>query len=326
MLNDDYHNYLNALLLNEPIDSKYQNLLTFDMYLTLISLNNKQYKASYYQNEINILEDFLRKVNNLKVKIQLKRKENEIDELLANIKAIYKDNSFLIEKYNEEKIPLVSTIETKNPTDITTIIDKLTKTKMTSLAKKLDNDKIRDEIINNIYTTDFYLNDDTFNMADISLSLSEFYHIFDYLLDINNYQNITNPWKLNYINSVIESINNGTKLTDYLIIILTVLFVNNNLNGEGINTNKFNIENIKISELYQFANNETSNPETNAKWKKIVIPNDYLYQKIKLIVSTGSYYYQNNIFVMELINDFKISILTEDLSNFLKENISKIIV
>ena len=81
--------YLNNLLNNDEVDN---NRLTFDIYLTLLALNNKQYQNSHYNIEINVLDDFLRKVNNLKVKIQLKRKDNEIDELLTNIKTIYEQN------------------------------------------------------------------------------------------------------------------------------------------------------------------------------------------------------------------------------------------
>ena len=48
-----------------------------------------------------------------------------------------------------------------------------------------------------------------------------------------------------------------------------------------------------------------------------------MYQKIKAMVTSGMYYFNNNIFTMDLINDFKTSILIDDLINFIKENITK---
>ena len=324
MLDIDYQNYLTNILDNKPLDN---NQLVFDIYLTLLALNNNHFDEKKYQNEINILEDFLRKVNNLKVKIQLKRKQEEIDKLLIEIKNIYEQNKNLIDKYNQENIDIITTLESKDPIDITNIIDKLTKLKLTRLAKKGMHDKLRKEIINNIFNTDYYINDDTFYMNDIALPLSEFYEIFDYLLDINNYKQTysneaINLSRSNLINELINKIKNNQELSNYLPVILTSLFTKD-INSEDIDTSKFNIDNIKISELYSFANNNDLDNTKNAKWKKVIIPNDYLYQKIKIMVTSGMYYFKNNIFTMELINDFKISILVDDLIIFIKENISK---
>lgn len=324
MLDIDYQNYLTNLLDNKPLDN---NQLVFDIYLTLLALNNNHFDEKKYQNEINILEDFLRKVNNLKVKIQLKRKQEEIDKLLIEIKTIYEQNKNLIDKYNQENIDIITTLESKDPIDITNIIDKLTKLKLTKLAKKEMHDKLRKEIINNIFNTDYYINDNAFYMNDIALPLSEFYEIFDYLLDINNYKQTysneaINLSRSNLINELINKIKNNQELSNYLPVILTSLFTKD-INSEDIDTSKFNIDNIKISELYSFANNNDLDNTKNAKWKKVIIPNDYLYQKIKIMVTSGMYYFKNNIFTMELINDFKISILVDDLIIFIKENISK---
>jgi len=325
MLDIDYKTYLSNLLDNEETNEKQ---LTFDLYLTLLALNNKQYQEIKQEIEINTLEDFLRKVNNLKVKIQLKRKNEEIDKLLTDIKNIYEQNKNLIDKYNQENLDIISILESKNPIDITNIIDKLTKLKLTKLSKRQKYNKLRNEIVNNIFNTEYYLDEDTFYMGDTIISLTEFYEIFDYLLDIGNYQAIyhnelANTSRNNLILNIIDKIRNNTKLTNYLPVILTSLLTKN-VNSEGVNTSKFNIDNIKISELYSFANYNNIDTSENAKWKKVVIPNDYLYQKIKTMITSGMYYFNNNIFTMDLINDFKTSILIDDLINFIRENINNL--
>ena len=148
--------------------------------------------------------------------------------------------------------------------------------------------------------------------------------MFDYLLDINNYkpiyqQEINNNLRIKTISELINKIKVNQPVTTYLPVILTILF-NKPLNSENINTTKFNIENIKISDLYSFLSYDGIN---TAKWKKVSIPNEYLYGKIKTALDTGMYYINNNIFTIDIINDFKVSILIDDLINFLKENINK---
>ena len=62
-----YTDYLTELLENNITNTNY---LKLDLYLTLLSLNNNNYQEKTYQNELNIIEDFLRKINNLKEKIK----------------------------------------------------------------------------------------------------------------------------------------------------------------------------------------------------------------------------------------------------------------
>mgnify|MGYP004675126079 CR=1 FL=1 len=63
-------------------DDTLETPLKLNIYLALLSLNNNNYKDEYFITEHEIIDNFLRKVNNLKVKIQLKRKEIEIDNLI----------------------------------------------------------------------------------------------------------------------------------------------------------------------------------------------------------------------------------------------------
>ena len=326
MIDMTYNEYLIKLLDNTSDSLTYNDNLKLDIYLTLLSLNNHNYSDKLYQNEISIIEDFLRKVNNLKVKIQLKRKTEEIDSLLSDIKNIYQNNKVIINKYNPDNDEIITIIVSKEPNLITNLIDKLTKNKILTIENKPYYDNLRNQVLDNIFITNHYLENNIVHIGnDITINDYEFYKVFEYLLDINNYE-------ANYLNEEINNLNREitinliaylTKfepLNNYLPVVLTYIFTNDYY-SESIDMSKFNIDNIKITELYSFANSK-SITNNNAKWKNVIIPNDYLYQKIKLMVNNGKYYFKNNIFIMEIINDFKISIITEDLINFLKANLN----
>ena len=81
----NYINYLYELLDNKENKREYYNQFKLNIYLTLLSLNNNNYQESIQKEEINTIENYLRKINNLKVKIQLKRKEEDINKLLTEI-------------------------------------------------------------------------------------------------------------------------------------------------------------------------------------------------------------------------------------------------
>ena len=91
-------------LLDNKEVKEYPEDFIINFYCTLLSLNNNTYNPNNLLNEINLTEDFLRKINNLKIKIQLHRKEEEIDKFLDNIKTIYDSNSTIINKYNYKYI------------------------------------------------------------------------------------------------------------------------------------------------------------------------------------------------------------------------------
>ena len=107
----------------------YNQTLEYNLYLALLAFSNFKYNEEIYLKEKEMLDDFLRKVNNLKIKIQLKRKEKEIDDLLAVIQEIYNTNKDKIEKYNDCNLEVISLLESKDPKSITTIIDDFTKRK-----------------------------------------------------------------------------------------------------------------------------------------------------------------------------------------------------
>ena len=329
-------NYLLKLLNHEDLTREFHNEIKVSLYLTLLSLNNNNYQEIIYNHEINIIEDYLRRINNLKVKIQLKRKPEEIDNLLNEIKELTINNETIIKKYNKENLDITSILNTKDPKEITSLIDKLTKVKINKQEKKPYYDNLRKHIIDNIYNNNNYIEDNTLYIGnDIAISLDDFYEVLDYLLTKDNYKKVylnneTNISRDNIINNIIDSINNNASLNEEVIpVVLTTLLTNEVANYEEIDMSKFNIDNIKITDLYSFAgsNNELNN-DKSAKWRKVSIPNSYLYQKIKELVNLGMYYFKDNKFILEHINngisDFKISINIPNMYEFLKDNINKI--
>ena len=70
-----YTNYLLNLLTNLANIDELNSELKLNIYLTLIALSNSYYSEEKYQENLLTIEDFLRKTNNLKVKIQLNKLE-----------------------------------------------------------------------------------------------------------------------------------------------------------------------------------------------------------------------------------------------------------
>ena len=84
-----------------------------------------------------------------------------------------------------------------------------------------------------------------------------------------------------------------------------------------IDNSDYNIENIKISELYSLAS--TNSEENNTvKWRNISIPNEYLIEKIKEIINKGMYYYKDNNFILDNPGEFKLSIEIDKIKFILK--------
>ena len=332
-----YYKYLLNLLSNMEDKNDFHNELKVSIYLTLLSLNNHNYNEKYYQNEINILENYLRKINNLKVKIQLKRKFEEIDNLFNEIDDIYNNNIRIINKYNKDNINIIETLQSKDSTSITELIDSLTKEKIRLFNLKDEYNYLRTNIIDNIFNNKYYLDNNILYIDNtkISLNITDFYNIFDYLLDINNYQSpfINSEIKdlhLSLIKDIIEIITKQEflKIKEIIPVILVHLIATENLDYMNIDMSKFNIENIKITDLYKMANDKQNTNEKVAKWKNIIISNEYLYNKTKESLLYGTYYFNNELFILENIDnnisDFKVSINVADMRQFLKESLLNI--
>lgn len=340
MANVDYLSYLSSLL-----DGSYtidNALLDINIYKTLLNLNNHNYRETYYEEELATIENYLRKLNNLKVKIQLKRKTQEIDALHDEILTLHDEFKTIISKYNINNLDDISIINSKDDKELTKLIDSETKEKMRRMNNKSYYDELRDKLINLLPVSSYQITDDvlslTSNEETFNVSLKEFYEVFEYLLNIDTYpQSLVNN-KANRNHTIMsaniikfllskEKIDEPDKI--FIPIVLTNLMTLDISNNEDIDTSKFKIDNIKISDLYSLADqNKTLNLEKTAKWRKINIPNEYLYKRIKEIVLKGTYYFDNDIFILENIDnntsDFKISIPINDMKSFLQENITNL--
>ena len=328
-----YNELLLKLLDNNKDRHLFNDTLLVNIYITLLSLNNHYYSEDMYMKELDIIEDFLRKINNLKVKIQLKRKQEEIDTLVNEIKEIYNSNKRLIDNCNKEGLNVVKELETNNPVNLTSLIDDLTKEKIHRVSINHEDAEKREAIIDMLPNSKYHLDNGTLYIGeDFSIKLEDFYIIFSYLLNSNNYAERYGNDKINesymkLLNNLIDLVVKRKLPTDETIIpIVLTYLIAQDIDYLSLTTNKFNILNIKITDLYSFAKNE-GNKET-AKWKNISIPNEYLCNKIKEIISKGMYYYQNEEFIIENItnhgSDFKISINTLDMKEYLIQNISNI--
>ena len=100
-VNKSYIEFLLKLLNNEEnLDiNKYQEELIVNLYLSLLSLSNLEYSDNIDQVEKETISDFLRKLNNLKVKIQLKRKKEELTKIAKELISQYYDNINILAIY-----------------------------------------------------------------------------------------------------------------------------------------------------------------------------------------------------------------------------------
>ena len=338
-INNQYNKFL-LNLLNNKDDHKLpesDELLKINIYLSLLSLNNHNYHKEYFIKDQEIIDNFLRKVNNLKVKIQLKRKEPEISKVIEEIDTMYDEYNKIINKYNKENDDIKNIISTKDPKKITNLIDKLTKVKFYKENNKENSEEQRAFVEENIFNSEYYIENSTLYVKtdneERMIPLEEFYEIFDYLLEIDNYNQVflnnkENREHIIIISELIKLITENILTKEIskrqlVPIILTHVLSKNIINLNKIDTSNFKIDNIKITDLYSFANNNQSLETKSAKWNKIVIPNQYLYDKIKDLIQRGMYYYQEDNFTLENIenktSDFKISIKLTEMTKLLNE-------
>ena len=326
---------------NNPLDEEIKEQLKLNIYLSLLSLNNHNYQEKFFEQEHNTIDDFLRKINNLKVKIQLKRKDSEIDNLITKIKELHHENEKLIQKYNLDNLDIETILNSKDPKKITELIDKLTKVKIHKNDMKEEYDNYRLFISENIFNSHYYLDNDNLHISSKEreeiIPLNTFYEIFDYLLDINNYNQVFLNDKINDQHTIVidklinlaksDDISKDITTKEIIPIILTNLLTKDISNLNDIDTSSFKIDNIKITDLYSFAsNNKELENNKLARWNKVIIPNEYLYSKIKDLIQKGMYYYNENNFTLENIDnrtsDFKISIDIDKIPTFLNDLIT----
>ena len=159
--------------------------------------------------------------------------------------------------------------------------------------------------------------------------------MFGYLLNQDNYKktykNKSNQKTheliiANIIKILLDNKITKEELNKILVpILLTYILSLNSKKYNNIDTSEFNIENIKINELYSLASKCQDTTEENnrtTKWRNIIIPNEYLLEKINNIVRKGMYYYKDDNFILEYLenntSDFKVSIKIDKINEMLK--------
>ena len=339
-VNKSYIEFLLQLLNNdENIDiENHQEELIVNLYLTLLSLSNLEYSEKLDQVEKETIRDFLTRLNNLKLKIQLKRKTEEINKFAEELITQYYENINILSIYIKDGIELENVINTMDAKSLTKLVDTATKDKMNKEYSKEERNLRRAEIIKLLPTSEYYIENNTIFIKNgetyEELSLEDFLSMFSYLLNPDNYnktyadKQIKKTHQLiiaNIIKLIIVNDMKKEELDKVLIPMLLTYILSFNINSFiDMDTSKFNIDNIKISELYALASNNQEQTVTNntPKWRNISIPNEYLLEKIKEMISTGMYYFKENSFVLERIenntSDFKVSITMEEIKEFIK--------
>jgi len=327
------------LCLTNNIDV-FDNKILVNLYVTLLSLNNNKYTLLDTIKEGKEIKLLLIKLNNLKVKIQLKRKNDEIEKLANDIKKIYVDKENLLFGYIADKDELFNVIDTLDAKEITNYIDKITKIEISRNYKIDERNELREKILELILKNDYKVDNNIISINDgdevVSILVDDFFDIFGYLLNINNYEYIyksdnSNNSHMEIIKEIIEIIRNKKSDADKInkiVIPMVLTYVIPNLNY-NVKTNDFVIENIKISDLYNMAKSSNNNMDT-AKWQNVRISNEYLYGKLIEMVNHGMYYYYDNKFILELvdnkISDFKVSIDKDKMINFLIDNLNGFVI
>ena len=338
VINNTYQELLLDLLNetnNYTIDNNNSELI-INLYLTLLSLSNLEFNEEINQKEKTEIEDFLRKLNNIKVKIQLKRKQDEINKLSQELINQYYENINILSIYIPDGIALEKVINSMDAKEITKLIDSVTKDKMNKNYNQETRDKRRDELMKLLPYAKYYIendiiyiqNDDTYE----EICIKDFIEMFSYLLNPDNYKKIySNQQSQNNHDLIIANIIKLLIVQDkkkeeidkvlYPMILTYILPIDLN-NIESLDTSHFKVENIKITELYSFASKEHSEVNSKtSKWRNISIPNEYLINKLKDMIAKGMYYYHNNSLVFEHIDnrvsDFKVSIEIENIKQLL---------
>jgi len=244
----------------------------------------------------------------------------------------------LLSGYIKDKNELFQVIETGDAKKITNYIDKITKIELAKDEMMNERNELREKILDLILKNVYQVNENTIYINNgqevVDILKDEFFDIFNYLLNIDNYDEIykinsSNESHKEIIKEIIEIIKNKKGNEDSLqrVIIPMILTYMLPKLDDNIKTNDFIIENIKISDLYSMAKSENIGVCNTATWKNVKISNEYLFKKLAEMVNRGMYYYSDNKFILELVDnkvsDFKVSIEIDKMVNFLNDNLEE---
>ena len=275
VVNESYIQFLLKLLNSEENVNleQHQEELKVNLYLTLLSLSNLEYKENIDELEKETITDFLRKLNNLKVKIQLKRKPEETNKLANELITQYYENVNILSIYIKDGVELENVINTMDSKSLTKLIDKVTKDKMNKDDRQEEINQKREVLIKLLPDSNYYIQNNKIYIENKDnkeeISTKDFFDIFSYLLIPDNYNKLyinKNNQKSHdlIISDIIKLLIVKDKKKsdiDRVIIptIITYILSLNIENEKDIDTSDFNIENIKITELYSLASKEQTN-------------------------------------------------------------------
>lgn len=334
-----YTDILKQLLNNKKFNT-IDNQVLINLYVTLLSLNDNKYTLLNMMEECKEIKLLLVKINNLKVKIQLKRKQDEIDDLATEIFKTYDEKEKLLLNYIDDKVEFHKIIDSRDAKVITDYVDKITKKEMKNALQLDERNEIREKVLELILKNVYQVNEQVIyingNDDELKISVADFLDIFNYLLNIDNYDNIyksgsSNDSHREIIKEIIKIIRHENNEEDKqkVVIPMVLTYMLPKLDKK-IKTSDFVIENIKISDLYSMAKNNLGQEEETAKWKNVKISNEYLFNKLVEMINRGMYYYQDNKFILELVDnkvsDFKVSIEIDKMMDFLDDNLKKLVV
>ena len=305
--------------------------LEVNLYITLLSLSNQEYTEKHFKLEQEQINDFLRKLNNLKVKIQLNGKKDNIIKFKEELLTQYYENITFLSLHIKNREEFLETINSLDAKKITLLIDKFTKNKINKESKKDEYNKKRNKIKKLLPNSNYYIENNKIYIEENNLyyemELEEFKEIFNYLLNTNNYKKIYKT-KANQIsreliiNNIIKILVSNelteNNLEKILIPLIFTRILSLNIDTmKELDNSSFNIENIKISELYSLAASHNLE-EKSAQWRNIKIPNEYLIEKIKEMLNKGMYYYKEEDFILDNPGEFTLSIKITKIKHLLK--------
>ncbi len=329
---DEYNNLLRSIV-NSIINcdkkdinltNELKNILDINLYTLLININKKEFKYEMDKEEEKELLEFIRLLNNFKVQIELNRRHDHLEESASKVLDSFYRNENILLNYLDDNVRVEDMLLVTDIKEIDNLIIDLS-------CKKKDKDKVYESKNKKIKEYTKLLNNKEYNVIldkiifnDEEVSIDEFKNLFNYLLNIDNYEfdykssKIKNL-QLNIVKDIIDNINtlelDINKISKVIIPLL--LNTSNNIN-ESVDSSGFKIDNISINDLLKNKNNELKEnlAKVSFKGNNIALSNEYLFNKIIKIFNLGKYYFSEDKFILD-DKDFKCSILISKMVDYL---------